>query len=320
MKQHKRLLCLLLCVIAVMMLLPAQAFAAGSIDLTRAARLTITHCYDGKPLTEVTFDIYLISTVAENGELTPTAAFSKFAAELDIRGENDEAWKQMAQKLEQDILYGESKEIVPTDSAVTDAEGKASFPTGGKVLTMGLYLVTSTRVEKDGYVYSTAPFMVVLPEENKDENGWNYAVEAMAKPDSSPVLADYEVMKIWKDDCHVNDRPASISIQLLCDGEAYGDPITLPQNGEWKYTWTDLDVNHHWTVAEQKVDGYKQAEIRQEGNTFIVTNVCDKPVQPTEPDLPQTGQLWWPVPVLLAVGLLMLVIGLLRRRGAKHED
>lgn len=39
-----------------------------------------------------------------------------------------------------------------------------------------------------------------------------------------------------------------------------------------------------------------------------------------EPELPQTGQLWWPVPVLFAVGLLFVVVGLIRRRGAEYEE
>jgi len=30
--------------------------------------------------------------------------------------------------------------------------------------------------------------------------------------------------------------------------------------------------------------------------------------------LPQTGQLWWPVPVLLSAGLLLLLIGVVRRK------
>ena len=64
----------------------------------------------------------------------------------------------------------------------------------------------------------------------------------------------------------------------------------------------------------------------QEGTTFVVTNTYDEgtpenpeqpenPDQPGNPTLPQTGQLWWPVPVLVAGGLLLIVIGLLRRRG-----
>lgn len=70
--------------------------------------------------------------------------------------------------------------------------------------------------------------------------------------------------------------------------------------------------------------------VTQEGTTFVVTNTYDEgtpenpeqpenPDQPGNPTLPQTGQLWWPVPVLVAGGLLLIVIGVLRRRGNTHE-
>lgn len=56
-------------------------------------------------------------------------------------------------------------------------------------------------------------------------------------------------------------------------------------------------------------------------------NELEAVVKPTEPTnggssggkLPQTGQLWWPVPVLTAAGLLCIVAGLLRRRGNRNE-
>lgn len=35
---------------------------------------------------------------------------------------------------------------------------------------------------------------------------------------------------------------------------------------------------------------------------------------PTNPKLPQTGQLWWPVPVLLFAGLAMIVLGLVQKK------
>ena len=37
--------------------------------------------------------------------------------------------------------------------------------------------------------------------------------------------------------------------------------------------------------------------------------VEDTPTDPGEPGLPQTGQLWWPVPLLLALGVPLLLIG-----------
>ena len=41
---------------------------------------------------------------------------------------------------------------------------------------------------------------------------------------------------------------------------------------------------------------------------------------PSGGKLPQTGQLWWPVPVLTAAGMLLIVVGLVRRREADYEE
>lgn len=40
---------------------------------------------------------------------------------------------------------------------------------------------------------------------------------------------------------------------------------------------------------------------------------------PDDPHLPQTGLLWWPVPVLLCAGLCLTEIGAVRRRRTEHE-
>lgn len=37
-------------------------------------------------------------------------------------------------------------------------------------------------------------------------------------------------------------------------------------------------------------------------------------------DLPQTGQLWWPVPILAVAGLILLLVGLIRRRIGGYDD
>jgi len=43
------------------------------------------------------------------------------------------------------------------------------------------------------------------------------------------------------------------------------------------------------------------------------------PTTPTDPKLPQTGQLNWPIPVLVIAGLVLIVAGLLLRRGKKDK-
>ena len=315
MKIYKRFCALLLALLAAALLLPVGASAAGSIDLGHTHSLTITAVYADMPISGLRFDAYLISTVDQYGELTVIDRYGAYAESLDIRGKNDMAWQNMAQTLAREILL--DPDLKPSRSAVTDADGVAKFAD----ISMGLYLIVGNGVEKDGYVYSTSPFFVMLPEQDLSSNTWNYHVVANAKPGQEPVKADYEVIKVWKDDCHKDQRPKSIAISLICDGEVC-DTITLPHNGAWSYTWKDLDTNHQWTVMEKKEQGYKDPDIQQEGNTFIVTNTCSKPTtppQPGKPTLPQTGQLWWPVPVLIAAGLLFVVIGLVRRRGTIDE-
>lgn len=315
MKKYKSLAAFLLCLAAAISFLPVTVLAAGSIDLDHAHSLTVTAAYAKKPISGMRFDAYLISTVDECGELTVIERYRNFTDDLDIRGKNDEAWRQMARVLAREISLDTN--LKPSRSAVTDADGVAKFTD----IPMGLYLIMGNGVEKDGYVYSTTPFFVVLPEQDMSSNTWNYHVVANAKPGREPVKADFEVIKIWKDDCHKDRRPKSITINLICDGGVY-DTITLPHNGAWSYTWKNLETNHQWTVTEKKENGYKDPDIQQEGNTFIVTNTCNQPAKPTEPGkptLPQTGQLWWPVPVLIAAGLLFVVIGLLRLRGIADE-
>ncbi|MGN0974366.1 MAG: Cna B-type domain-containing protein [Gemmiger sp.] len=309
----------LLCLLALLALFPAQVCAAGAIELDAAAGLTITEQIEGKAVPGAAVELYLISTVDETGELTPTTYFARYAERLDIRGKNDAAWESMAAELERDLQLGAVQGAQAAATAVTDRNGRVSFAMGGKDLPMGLYLVMGSRTELEGKVYTTAPFFALVPRQDTERNVWDYQVEAFAKPEVSPVRTDIEVVKVWKDECHRGERPKSVTIQLLCDGKAYGGAVTLPYNGRWSYTWQDLDTNHYWTVTETPVAGYKTPVIERQGNTFVVTNECSKPTGSGKHDLPPTGQLWWPVPVLLTAGLLLVVAGLARRRGGGNE-
>ena len=60
-------------------------------------------------------------------------------------------------------------------------------------------------------------------------------------------------------------------------------------------------------------DGKKAAGI-------VFTNVYDTPPapgKPGKPKLPQTGQLWWPVPLLFLAGIMLLGMGRIRSRSSK---
>ena len=54
------------------------------------------------------------------------------------------------------------------------------------------------------------------------------------------------------------------------------------------------------------------------GTVLTVTNTYKAPPEkPDEPDLPQTGILWWPVPVMAGLGIVFFGAGWLRRFGRR---
>lgn len=74
--------------------------------------------------------------------------------------------------------------------------------------------------------------------------------------------------------------------------------------------------NGHW---QYQVDASPKAGAAEPPPSEPPTEPPSKP--PHRPHLPQTGQLWWPVPVLLGGGVVLILMGvlLLKRRRSKDE-
>lgn len=125
------------------------------------------------------------------------------------------------------------------------------------------------------------------------------------------------VIKRWDDAGYEQKRPDTITVTLLKDGTVY-DTRTISRTDSWQYTWSGLPRYNPdgteivWTIQENAVPGYISS-IRETGDTFILTNT------PEHQKLPQTGLLWWPVPVLAAAGLLLLILGTLLKRKNDHD-
>ena len=324
--RRKRALALLA---AVLCLLTSVAQAAGSIDLTRKPTLTLTY-RDGKTaLSGAKFSIYRVADADETGELTVRSEFDEF--DLDIRGKNDRRWREMAQTLESYVLR---RELTPADSGKTDKTGMLTFPTQGKTLAAGLYLVIGERRTQGGNDYDAEPFFVLLPTQDLENNEWVYDVSAnvkfgkMSVPDDGDTVTR-KVLKVWDDDGAEDSRPQEITVELLRNGKVY-DTVKLSEKNNWRYTWLDLDADARWSVTEKTVSGYT-VSITREGITFVVTNTKkpertdtpdtpvkpsnpSKPSSPAKPTLPQTGAVWWHVEALALSGLVFLILGALDRK------
>jgi len=72
--------------------------------------------------------------------------------------------------------------------------------------------------------------------------------------DTSDTTIDVTVEKVWNDNKdHSND---SVTVQLMQNGNEYGDKVTLSKSNGWKHTWNDLPAEYTYTAAEDTVDGY----------------------------------------------------------------
>lgn len=349
---------ILTCILITAMVLPGAALAAGKIDPERPVSLTISCQTDGgSGLAGEQFDIYRVADLNAYGEMTITEDFREYAENIKITGKNDEAWRTLASTLEgyvQQAAYQGS--LKPVDSGRTDAQGNLTFPTSsGSALKQGLYLVVGHYFVQGGYSYDPAPFMILLPDLDMEKNQWVYDVSAKPKQESGivispPTYISKKVLKVWNDSGKEALRPAEVTVHLLRDGKVY-DTVKLSAANSWKWSWDHLSAGYSWNVVEEVSGDYK-VEITQEGITFVVKNTYDEtnpdkpeiPVIPEDPDvplgpgnpdgsvdvnepdvplgpkLPQTGMLWWPVPALAALGLLLLGAGILYRRREEEEE
>lgn len=316
----KRVFAVLLCLLVLGGMLPGPAWAAGFIDTGKEVSLTIVARQGETDIQGAQFAVYLVATYDQYGEISVTEDFDRF--NLDIRGENDALWNQMIPVLEG---WANTAELVPADSGATDDNGVLRIPTGDQKLAQGLYLVVGRSHTQDGTVYTPASFLVSLPGRSAEDDSWVYDVSVAPKFESHPEKTDTisrKVLKIWEDKGYENKRPREITVYLFKDGAIY-DTVVLSEENGWSHTWEGLDPNAKWSIAENAMKDYA-VEIVREGITFVITNrYADAPPPPTKPGggkLPQTGQLWWPVPVLFALGLALLVIGMARRRGSEYEE
>ena len=130
-------------------------------------------------------------------------------------------------------------------------------------------------------------------------------------------------------------HPGSVTIQLLQNGNVY-DEVTLSARNGWRHTWLNLNASSHWKVVEKDVPAGYTVAIAQDGTAFVVTNTRsassanpldhlsaqNPPNQSNKPRslLPQTGQLWWPVPLLTAVGMIIFIFSWGRRKRGNDEQ
>ncbi len=310
----KRLAAAAMCLLCLMMLLPVSAGAKGGFEAENPLSLTVSYVDGETPVVGAPFRLYQVAKLNDDLTLTAAPPFSDFKSSIE---NPDTKWDILAASLEDYVI---EMNVSPDDEAKTNAVGKAHFPSGEKALTPGVYLVVSQRYRFDGKIYYPAPVIITLP--NQDADGaWEYDVTAYAKftpAEDEPI--ELVVIKKWSDKDNEDKRPKEITVILLKDGKEYDRVKLNPDNG-WTHIWKNLDPIHEWTVKEVEVEDYETqiSEPTKTDNIWTII-ILNKYEPPKPPQLPQTGQLNWPIPVLLAFGTVLLTLGCFLRFGRRKDD
>ena len=266
---------------------------------------------DNEPISGVPFRLYQVALETENRTYQLTEAFAESQISLDDFEQED-----MADLIAALSDYVAEHEGIPVYmESKTNSDGEASFEN----LPKGLYLLLGDEVTVDNIVYLPLPSVFFVPSSDLDGNTV-YDITVMPKYERHE-LTERRVVKIWKDDGHTDMRPQEITVQLLCDGEVYDEQV-LNESNNWSYTWSGLESEHDWQIAEVDVPKGYESSVTLDGVTFTVTNTYKTeetpspspeptPSQTPGPDLPETGMLWWPVPVFAALGVILCVVGCL---------
>ncbi len=274
------------------------------------------------------FRIYKIGTV-NNGQITLAGEFANYGVDMS----SDKA----AQTLE---AYVRRDGLTPVSKGDVDANKTLTFQN----LTYGAYLVCGDAAEVGNVRYTPAPSLVSLPTKESGTLVADVTIQSKYEKEDISQTTDVSVVILWKDSGFEQLRPFKLNLLLLQDGTVV-DKAELNEANNWSHKWENLDGKYQWTVVEENVADDYEVTIQKDGKTYIITKKkegsqpttppvnppTNTPVNPpavevpgnpttnqpaiTPPgQLPQTGQLWWPVYALVCMGLLFLIAGVVVKR------
>lgn len=333
-------------------MLPAGNAKAAKVDLSKKGSLTVYHTsVDKEPLAGVKSHIYRVASIDAAGVYTILNDYEAAFDDKDFFNNNYDfdAWKSCVDKLKDHV---KTNKIKAYRDGTSDAKGSTYYTD----LDLGVYLVLTDTYTDSKYVHTFSDFVYPVPllamDTSKGVLDWHYEVTVSPKKTRADRIIDDEfvVLKRWADS-NSSTRPNEIKVAIYRDSELYKN-ITLSSSNNWQYSWT-YEPGHEWKLVETSTGKNYKPSLSTNRNenkyTFVFTNTYDPPRTPPEPDpptpetpeeptlpdlptvlgairdlpqvlgarrLPQTGQLWWPLPVLVLAGVLFIIKGI--RKNSKN--
>ena len=330
-----------LCFVGVILWLMAGLMLSVSAD-SAANSLTLICKTEKVTLTGMHWDLYRVGS-RKGGNFVLEGDFAKYPVSLEDMSSS--AVTEAAKTLEN---YAVLDKIPALDQGETGKDGLLRFDN----LNSGLYMVCGKNIQVGDTIYMPSAILIEIM---KSEDGKNVDLDAYPKLSTKTASGEnskYAVKKIWENDENaLENRTASISVEIYGDEKLY-ETVTLDESNDWTYLWmAESDID--WRVKEVKVpENYTVVYSSNEKQFAIVNTYSEKTpnqttvsttvasggstrptVITTNPSngysnvtsntntkLPQTGQLWWPVPVMACGGVIFITVGARLKSGNKRDN
>ena len=303
----KRLFCsIAIIMLATLLLLPLQVYAANPIDTSHACSLQLEYSTSQTAFPNLSISLYRVADYFSDGTWKLSGDFANYP--VNIHGITSQTeWAQVTSTL---FAYASADHLQPMRQGTTDTSGHLLF----EDLTPGMYLIPGYSAENSSGTWQFDAFLVLLP--HPAEEG-PHLYDVTAKPKCSqftptPEQIQLTVVKHWRDAGYENSRPASVTVDILNNGQVVMTQ-QLNQENNWTFSWDTLNDGSVWQVVERNVPSGYTVTVSQTGNSFLLTNT--HPGGVIHP--PQTGDpvVLWPYLLIMSIsGCALLLLGLHRRR------
>lgn len=315
--------------------LVAASLLCGSAFLCATAAeehgsLTL-HCVkDDVILENLQWDLYRVGSRSGDAFVLE----GNFAAyDIVIDDFSDEAMAAYAKTLENIAVLNDA--IQPDREGATDADGTLIFDG----LPNGLYLVCGEVLEVGNAMYIPSSLLFEINSDHATMD-WD-AYPKVEYHTKSEQEVRYTVKKVWLNEKDEQcDPTTAITVEIYRDLELY-QTVVLSEENDWYYEWQDYDY-YDFRVQEVVIPEGFRVEYDSNDTQYLIKNILVPEVTTTtstdrtettttetsttlittatSEKIPQTGQLWWPVPVLGLLGVLLVAVGLRFRAMENHND